>query len=64
MAVELFRAVPDLSMNGTPFAQIGATREVIFFGVGNEETDCFTVAEARQIRDWLNSAIDGGSEHE
>jgi hypothetical protein len=52
-----FRAVRHIEINGTPFAEVAPKREMIFVGLGHEETDCFTVDEARQLRDWLTTAL-------
>lgn len=44
-------------MNGFPLAEIAPKQEVIFLLTNDEHADCYTVAEARQIRDWLTQAL-------
>jgi len=65
MSVDQFEVVRPLIVSGMAYAEISVARHFVVLGCGGQgsEFKTFTVAEARELRDWLNAALpqsDGG----
>lgn len=55
---ERFKNVPPLRLNGEDFAEVGIHLMCVhLWGDDGEALNTFDMAEARKLRDWLNSTI-------